>query len=71
MSTKHVNTASDVARFGSAVKLECCHCGAARTVTGVEFVSMVGAVSLRAAQGRLKCSRCGKKRPRLIVLPPV
>jgi hypothetical protein len=71
MSTKHVNTASDVVRFRASVKLECAHCGAARTLDGMELVRMCGAGSLGDAQRRLKCSRCGKKGPRLIVLPPV
>jgi hypothetical protein len=31
MSYKHVGTAADLVRFGCSLKVECAHCGAART----------------------------------------
>jgi hypothetical protein len=36
MSYKHVATAGDLVRFGCSLKVECSHCGAARTMNGVE-----------------------------------
>ena len=34
MSTKHIDTAAGLVRFGATVKIECGGCGAARTVDG-------------------------------------
>ena len=36
MSYKHVGTAGDLVRFGRSLKVECTHCGAARTMNGIE-----------------------------------
>jgi len=71
MSTKHINTAADVVRFGAGVRIECGSCGAARTMSGVEVVKACGAGSLMASERRLKCSRCGAKEAWLTVLPPL
>lgn len=71
MSTKHVRTGSDVVRFGCGVKIECTDCGAARTFTPKGWVMAAGPKSLELARRRLKCSRCGGKAAKLVVLSPV
>ncbi len=71
MSTKHINTAADLARFGASVRIECGSCGAARTLSGPEMVKACGAGSLKASAMRLKCARCAAKDARLLVLPPL
>lgn len=71
MSTKHIRTTADLCRFGASVRIECAACGAARTLGGAEMVRACGPGSLRAAQGRLKCARCGAKAARMAVLPPL
>jgi hypothetical protein len=71
MSTKHIETAADLVRFGASVKIECGSCGAARTLSGPEMVKACGAGPLRTAQRRLKCGRCKAKAARLVVLPPL
>jgi hypothetical protein len=70
MSTKHIRTGADVCRFGCSVKVECGHCAAARTLSGMEWVIASGAGSLDAARARLKCGRCGRKVARVVVLSP-
>jgi len=71
MSTKHIDTAADLVRFGASVKIECGSCGAARTVDGAAMVKLCGSGSLRLARARLKCDRCQAKAARLVVLPPL
>jgi hypothetical protein len=71
MSTKHINTAGDLVRFGASIRIECGSCGSARTLSGTEMVSACGAGSLRNSARRLKCARCGEKVARLAVLPPL
>jgi hypothetical protein len=71
MSTKHIRTAADLVRFGAGLKIECLNCGSARTLTGTEMVAFCGNGSLADASIRLKCQRCGRKGPRLVVLPPL
>jgi hypothetical protein len=71
MSTKHIDTAADLVRFGASVKIECLECGSARTLTGTEMVKRCGAGSLRGARGRLRCGRCRKKAASLTILPPL
>jgi hypothetical protein len=71
MSTKHIRTIADVARFGAAVKIHCTHCGSASTMDGIELARHFGARSLAAVKSRLKCSRCGKKEAAITVLPPL
>ena len=70
MSTKHVRTGADVVRFGASVRIDCRDCGASRILSGAGFVKGCGAGSLGSIAQRLKCSRCGKKRAQLMVLPP-
>ena len=69
MSTKHIDTAADLVRFGASVKVDCAKCGAARTLTGPEVVKCCGPGSLRACERRLKCSRCGGKEAWMTILP--
>ena len=70
MSYKHVGTAGDLVRFGCSLKVECTHCGAARTMNGVEVHRVHGNANLAHLAPRLKCRRCGKKEAKLTVLPP-
>ena len=71
MSYKHVGTAGDLVRFGCSLKVECTHCGAARTLTGPEVYSVHGNRQFALLAPRLKCSRCRKKEAKLTVLGPV
>ena len=71
MSTKHINTAADLVRFGAGVRIDCAKCGASKTMTGAEMVKACGAGNLRTSERRLKCIRCGGKEAWLAVLPPV
>ncbi len=71
MSTKHVDTAADLARYGCSLKVECRGCGAAKTLSAVEVVRLCGAGELGAIRGRLRCGRCGMKEAQLVILPPV
>lgn len=71
MSTKHIDTAGDLVRFGASVKIECRSCGAARTLSGPAMANACGAGPLRSAQARLKCGRCGAKGAQLTILPPL
>ena len=72
MSTKHVRTPADLARFGWSLKITCMACGAANTLRAVEAVKRCGAsASLNRLHSRLKCDRCGAKAAKLAVLPPV
>jgi len=71
MSTKHIDTAADLVRFGASVKIDCTKCGAARTLSGPEVVKACGSGSLRTSERRLKCTRCGGKEAWLTILPPL
>lgn len=71
MSTKHVRTAADLVRFGAALKVDCSHCGASRTLDGPEAVKACGSGPLRGLSRRLRCRRCGMKQARVAVLPPI
>ena len=71
MSYKHVGTAGDLVRFGCSLKVECTHCGAARTLSGIEVHEVNGRRQLASLTPRLKCHRCGRKAARIVVLPPV
>jgi hypothetical protein len=46
MSTKHINTAADLVRFGASVRIDCGKCGATRTLGGTEMVKACGAGDL-------------------------
>ena len=71
MSTKHVRTTGDLVRFGAALRVDCTGCGASRTLTATAAVIAFGSTPLTQVQARLKCSRCGAKAAKLIVLSPV
>ena len=71
MSYKHVGTAGDIVRFGCSLKVECTHCGAARTLTGPEVYSVNGNRRIERLEKRLVCKRCKRKAARMVVLPPV
>ena len=71
MSTKHVRTTGDLVRFGAALRVDCTGCGASRTLTAPQAVIAFGSAPLTQVQARLKCSRCGAKAAKLIVLSPV
>jgi len=71
MSTKHVDTAADLARYGCSLKVECGGCGAARTMSAIEVVKRCGPGDLARLRARLKCDRCGMKAAQIVGLPPV
>ena len=71
MSTKHIETAADLVRFGASVKIDCGSCGASKTLNGAETVKRCGPGSLSATERRLKCFRCGRKEAWLTILPPL
>jgi hypothetical protein len=71
MSYKHVGTAGDLVRFGCALRVECTHCFAARTMNGVEVLNVHGNRQLSQLAPRLKCRRCGRKAAKLTVLDPI
>ena len=52
-------------RFGCALKVECTHCGAARTMNGVEVHRINGNRQLSQLATRLKCRRCKQKAARI------
>ncbi len=70
MSTKHVRSAADLARFKCGLKIECGSCGYARTFNGFDVAKAWGTASFGSIQQRMKCSRCGAKEARLTVLSP-
>jgi hypothetical protein len=71
MSTKHIETAADLVRFGASIRIDCAKCGASKTLSGAQTVKACGAGNLRAIERRLKCSRCGGKVAWMTILPPV
>ena len=71
MSTKHVRTTGDLVRFRCSLRIDCGTCFASKTLSGPEAVAAFGLGSLRQAQARLRCSRCGQKTARLLVLDPL
>jgi len=71
MSTKHVRTTGDLVRFGAALRVDCTGCGASRTLTAPEAAIAFGSAPLTQVQARSKCSRCGAKGAKIIVLAPV
>jgi len=42
MSTKHVRSAADLARFKCGLKIECGGCGNSRTLDGIEVAKTYG-----------------------------
>jgi hypothetical protein len=71
MSYKHVGTAADLVRFGCALKVDCTHCGAARTWNGVEVHHVHSNRQLTQLARRLKCKRCKKKAAKITLLDPI
>jgi rubredoxin len=71
MSYRHVGTAGDLVRFGCSLKVECTHCGAARTLNGAEVHRINGNRHFAELARRLKCRRCHRKAAKLTVLDPV
>ena len=69
--TKHICTVEDLIRFGAGLLVESSSCGATRTLNGHQVVKLGGAQPLGALSRRLKCSLCGCKDARLVVLPPL
>jgi len=70
MSTKHVRSAADLARFKCGLKIECGGCGNSRMLDGIEVAKTYGIKPFAVIQQRMKCSRCGAKEARLTVLSP-
>ncbi|GLR48029.1 hypothetical protein [Sphingomonas astaxanthinifaciens] len=71
MSAKHIRNTGDLMRFRASIRIDCPHCAAARTLSGLETVTALGVCSFEEAEARLKCGRCGGKGARVSVLPPV
>ena len=61
----------DLVRFGAALRVDCTGCGASRTLTARDAALAFGSTPLTQVQVASKCSRCGAKAAKLIVLPPV
>ena len=53
------------------MKVECTHCGAARTMNAVEVHQLNGNRQLSQLAPRLKCRRCRRKAAKLTVLDPI
>ena len=70
MSTKHIRNAADLARFGALLRIECDTCSNAKTLDGIEVAQRLGMKPFDTFRRRLKCSRCGAKGAKLVVLPP-
>jgi DNA-directed RNA polymerase subunit RPC12/RpoP len=71
MSAKHIRNTGDLMRFRAGIRIDCPHCGAARTLSGLETVQALGVTGWEEAEARLKCGRCGGKGAKITVLPPV
>ena len=71
MSTKHIRTTADLSRFRAALRIDCQHCAATRTMDSLEAFQAFGFVEIETARRRLKCGRCGHKAARLAILPPL
>jgi hypothetical protein len=70
MSTKHVRNANDLVRFKCALQVVCGKCQNTTTVTAWDAARVFGREEFEQVRRRLKCSRCGAKEARTIVLPP-
>lgn len=70
MSTKHVRSAADLARFKCALRIECGSCGNSTTLNGFDVAKAYGTRSFAQIRQRMKCSRCGVKEARLTILSP-
>ena len=70
MSTKHLRSAADLARFKCALRIDCGACGNSRTLNGFDVAMANGTKSFAQIQQRMKCSRCDAKEARPTVLSP-
>lgn len=70
MSTKHVRTATDLARFKCALKIECGSCGNSTTMNGFDVAKTYGTKTFAEIRPRMKCSRCDLKEALLTILSP-
>src|SRR5690349_11927407 len=68
MSTTHIRTAADLVRFRAGLRIECDSCGNTRTLDGFEASKINGTKPLSSITSRLKCSRCGERRAKVVVL---
>lgn len=71
MALRYVRTTEDLVRFGYALRVDCTHCGSARTLNAKAAVKGLGSVELRGASRRFRCLRCGFKQATIKVLPRV
>lgn len=67
MSTKHIRSAADLARFKCALRIECGSCHNARTLNGFDVARAHGTKTFAQIRRRMKCSRCGEKEAQLTV----
>jgi predicted nucleic-acid-binding Zn-ribbon protein len=71
MSTKHIRTAADLVRYKAFLTITCRDCGNVRTVGGFDILKETEINNLDTLQGKLKCSLCGAKNPKLdTIMPP-
>ena len=70
MSTKHVRSAADLARFECALAIECDACDNSRTLNGFDVAKRHGTKPFAEIQQRMKCSLSEAKDARLTVLSP-
>ena len=70
MSTKHVRTADDLARFKCELRIECGGRCNSRTLDGIEVAKAWGIKLFAQIRQRMKCSRCGANEAQLTVLSP-
>ena len=71
MSAKHIRNTADLVRFRASLRIDCCDCAAARTMSGPEVVTVCGVADFDTMEARLRCTRCGARSARVTVLPPL
>jgi hypothetical protein len=49
VSTKYVRMTGDLVRFGCSLRVDCTHCGSARTLTGYAAVKGLGMVPIKGS----------------------
>ncbi|TFI57755.1 hypothetical protein E2493_13575 [Sphingomonas parva] len=70
MGNRNFETTICFARARADCRIVCGGCAYERIVTGQELIRAFAAViPIPAAEKRLKCSRCGEKRARMIPVP--
>lgn len=70
MSTKHVRSAIDLARFNAGLEIRCGGCGHAEVFSGMDIAQVFGTAPIASFRGRLKCSKCAAKRVTVSVIDP-